>query len=317
MKRYPKTYIAFTLLLLGLCGLTGCSVKKEQGTQVVCTSFPAYDFTRNILAGAPDVDIIWLCDNGVDLHSYQPSVTDVVTIKEAEVLVLVGGSIDAWAYESAEEQTTVITMLDILGEQVLEEEIVEGMESDEEAESEEEEPEFDEHVWLSPRNAKSICEEIEAALVYEMPEEKTLIYENRLAYETELDALVEAYEALGDLYKDTPLIFADRFPFRYMAEEMQVRYFAAFPGCSSETSASFDTIIFLGNKMKEKGIDYLFLTEGGDVAMTNPIFSTAGIEDGKIYRLNSMQSVTKDEAKTKTYLSIMKENYETLTEAVN
>ena len=167
-----KFLLLFLTVVIVVGSLSGCSFAKTAGSrsndtiQIVTTIFPEYDWVENILGENPaHAKVTMLLDNGVDLHSYQPTADDILTISTCDLFVYVGGESDAWVEEvlqnAANEHMVVINLLDTLGDKVKEEELVEGMEAeDEEAEEEEEEPEYDEHVWLSLRNASVLCDSI-------------------------------------------------------------------------------------------------------------------------------------------------------------
>ncbi len=331
-----------TAAALGVGCLTGCggsgkpdqqaassaaaensAAAEDDGIQIVATIFPEYDWTREILGENPaGAEMTMLLDDGVDLHSYQPTAEDILTISTCDLFIYVGGESDAWVEdalkEAANPDMVVINLLDVLGDSAREEETIEGMESAEEHEHEEEEgPEYDEHVWLSLRNAALFCGAIRDALV-------SLDGANQSVYESNTAAYLEKLTALDDRYTGTvacgsfhTLVFGDRFPFRYLTDDYGLDYFAAFNGCSAETEASFETITFLSEKIDELGLSYVLTTENSDQKIAETIVGNTLTGNQKILAMDSMQSVTaSDVAGGVTYLSVMEQNLAVLAEAL-
>lgn len=291
---------------------------------IVTTIFPEYDWVGQILGeNQANVDLTMLLDNGVDLHSYQPSADDMVKISKCDLFVYVGGESDAWvddALKSAQNKNMkVINLLDVLGNSVKEEEQVEGMQAEEEEkEGEEEGPEYDEHVWLSLKNAKTLCSSITDALC-EMDSKNADVYKKNLnEYTKNLDALDKEYQQAVNSAKYDTLVFGDRFPFRYMVDDYSLKYYAAFVGCSAETEASFETIKFLANKVDELGVTTVLTIEDPKHKIAQTVVENTKEKNQKILALNSMQSVTSDDVKNgETYLNVMQSNLDVLKQALN
>lgn len=322
---------------------------------IVTTIFPEYDWVKTIVGdNAENVDITMLLDNGVDLHSYQPTAEDIMKIATCDMFVYVGGESDEWVEDALAEATNenmvVIDLLDVLGENVKEEEIVEGMEAgeehDEETEEHEEhdadaetsekhdvdaeatetaeeheheegEVEYDEHVWLSLKYAETLCTEIEAQLETIDPDNAEAYKANLDSYVAELDALDAQYQETVDAASVKTLLFGDRFPFRYLVDDYGLDYYAAFAGCSAETEASFETIIFLADKVNELGLNAVMTIEGNDHTIAETVRDNTESKDQEILTLDSMQSTTsEDVANGATYLSIMTDNLEVLKSAL-
>ena len=314
--------VAVIILLVALNSSLFAKAKKSdkaksQKFSIVTTIFPEYDWVRQLLGENTDnADLTLLLGNGVDLHSYQPSIQDVARISTADIFIYVGGESDAWVTDALKnkknKEMTVLNLMEILGDQIKEEEIIEGMEAEEEDEEEEEELEYDEHVWLSVKNAKIICEEITKALCQKDSANSAAYKKNLSSYKAELDQLDAAYStAIKSATKNT-LIFGDRFPFRYLVDDYNLNYYAAFVGCSAETEASFKTVIFLANKMDELDSNYIFKIESGEDKLAKTIIKNSGKKNAQILVLDSMQSVTSKQAATTSYLKIMNANLQTL-----
>lgn len=294
---------------------------------VVTTIFPEYDWVMNVLGDNPaDAEVTMLLDSGVDLHSYQPSVEDILKISECDLFIYVGGESDEWVdnalAEASNDDMVVINLLEVLGDSVVEEEVVEGMEAEEEEEDEaeegEEENEYDEHVWLSLCNAEVLVEKIEEALSSVDPANEAVYAQNAASYIDELNSLDEEYsQVVADASYDT-LLFGDRFPFRYMTDDYGLNYYAAFVGCSAETEASFETITFLAGKVDELSLTAVLTIEGDDHSIAETIVQNTAGQDQAILTLDSMQSVTASDVENgASYLSIMESNLEVLREALS
>ena len=322
-----KKIMALLLMAVLVPGLlSGCGAKTaEEGApgklSIVATIFPQYDWTREILGERAQEAELTLLMGGVDLHSFQPTAEDIVKISTCDLFIYVGGESDRWVDDvlktSANRNMTVISLMDALGSAVREEELTEGMEAEEE-EEEEEGPEYDEHVWLSLKNAKTICMAIADALCALDPEGKDVYEKNAEDYIGRLDELDREFrETVEGAARDT-LLFADRFPFRYMAEDYGLRYYAAFPGCSAETEASFETIVFLANKADELELPAVIRLESSDGSIARTVVENTKTKDLTVLTMDSMQSVTKQQAEDGvTYLSVMTEDLAVLRRALS
>ncbi len=298
--------------------------KDADGTlQITATIFPAYDWMREIVGDNPgDAKMTLLLDDGVDLHSYQPSAEDILKIASSDLFIYVGGESDAWVADALREASNpdmvVINLMDILGENAKEEELKEGMqESREEEEEAGEGPEYDEHVWMSLHNAETFCEAIRDGLVSLDPANQAVYEANTENYLKNLTALDERYTGTVAAASVQTLVFADRFPFRYLTDDYGIDYFAAFDGCSAETEASFETILFLAGKVDELGLNYVMTAEDSDQKIAQTVVGNTLTGDQQILVLDSMQSVAaEDMQEGVTYLSIMEKNLAVLAEAL-
>lgn len=324
MKKTIAVILCFTVILslFSGCAKTEAPIQAEKKLSIVTTIFPEYDWVMQLLGDrASDVDVTLLLDSGVDLHSFQPSAKDMVTISNCDLFVYVGGESDKWVEPAlagaANKDMLVLNLMELLRERVKEEEIIEGMDAHEEEEHDEE-PEYDEHVWLSLRNAKIVCQELRDALISLDEANKDVYTANTEAYLEKLDALDKQYQQAVDSSDVKALLFGDRFPFRYLTDDYDLSYYAAFPGCSAETEASFETIVFLANKLKEENLACVMTLEGTDGKIAKTIIDTAERPEVTILSMNSMQSCTmKDVTAGVTYLSIMEKNLDVLQAALH
>lgn len=333
MKKYISILLVTIMIILGVsaCGQknsanTTTEVKKSDDSKikVVTTIFPEYDWVKSIVGeDNSNVELTMLLDNGVDLHSYQPTAADIMKNSDGDLFIYVGGESDSWVdgalKEAVNKNMKVINLLDVLGNTVKEEEVKEGMEAEEEEEGEEseEEPEYDEHVWLSLKNAKVLCKAIADNLSEIDPENKDVYIQNEKDYAAKLDALDQEYQTTVDASTQKTLLFGDRFPFRYLVDDYGLDYYAAFVGCSAETEASFETIKFLSEKVDELGLKNVMTIEKSDQKIAKTIIENTKDKDQNILTLDSMQSTTFDDVKNgTTYLSVMEKNLEILKEAL-
>ena len=334
-----KKIIAVLLSALLLAGiLSGCDVFKKNNDkiEIVTTIFPEYDWVREIVGDKTDrVNITMLLDNGADLHSYQPTASDMVRIANCDMFIYVGGESDEWVDDvlktAQNKDMIVVNLLDVLGESVKEEEVKEGMEGEhdhdhdheEEEEHEhehhhdEDEPEYDEHVWLSLKNAVTLVNYISGKIATLDPDNKDAYAANAAAYVAKLNALDVRYAAAIEAATVKTLVFGDRFPFRYLVDDYGLDYFAAFVGCSAESEASFNTIKFLADKVNELGLKSIMQIENSNNKIAETVKNATNTKDQTILTLNSLQSVTSRDVKNgTTYLGVMEENLATLTEAL-
>ncbi len=325
-KRIRAAVLCMLVLIGSLAALNGCSLSKPDDGRlhIVATVFPEYDWVSQILGADSDAELTLLLDSGVDLHSYQPTAADMVAISTCDLFLYVGGESDEWVddalKEAANKDRMVLNLLSLLGDDAKEEELREGMEAEEEHDEEEEEhegPEYDEHVWLSLKNAKRFCTAI-ADVLSELDASHADVYAANLAgYLAELDELDAAYrDAVGHAAQKT-LLFGDRFPFRYLVDDYGLDYYAAFVGCSAETEASFRTVTFLANKADELGLKCIIKLEKSDGRLAETIAANTKAGSLKILSLDSLQSASGADIKAGvTYLSVMAKNLEVLKEAL-
>lgn len=357
-----KKYIGIGLsILVAIMMVLGCAKKESTGSSeaesgssvtesssaaeskseetkklsIVTTIFPAYDWVKQVVGDNKNVEISFLIDKGVDLHSYQASAADIAKITDSDLFVYVGGDSDDWAEDIIKENPNLkyINMVDSIGEAALAEELVEGMQDEEEhdhegeehaheegehaheeGEHEDGEEEIDEHVWLSIKNAETIVSAIEAKLAEIDPDNKAEYEKNANDYLAKLDELDKEYKDTLSSIQNKTIIVGDRFPFRYLVNEYGIKYYAAFKGCDAGSEASFETVKFLANKMDELNMTDIFIIDGskGDLAKT--IVDNTKDKNAKVLVLDSMQSTKSSD--NASYLDIMKKNLEVLKEVL-
>ncbi len=349
MKKCISILMAAIMMVccLSACGsANGATAASDHDKlQIVTTIFPEYDWVMNVLGDNPaKAEVTMLLDNGVDLHSYQPTADDILKISTCDMFIYVGGESDEWVEDALKEATNkdmaVINLLEVLGDSVKEEEMIEGMQESEhdhdhevgededhedadtdehehEHEHEEGEVEYDEHVWLSLRNAMTLTDSISKELQRIDAANASVYKANSDAYIAKLSDLDQQYsDAVGGAFVKT-LLFGDRFPFRYLTDDYGLTYYAAFVGCSAETEASFETIHFLAEKVDELSLHTVMTIEGSDHRIAETIVQNTAEGNQQILSMDSMQSTTSKDVEDKvTYLSVMEKNLSVLKEAL-
>ena len=319
MKRLCA-YLGAALLLLTLTA--GCSRPPEAAEdgrlRVVATVFPAYDFARS--AGGDLAEVELLLPPGAESHSYEPTPADILAVQKCDLFLYLGGESDTWVdtiLESVEPEGRVLRMVDCVP--LLEEETVEGMETFEEGHDHDghdhglgEVVGYDEHVWTSPRNAAAVTRAVGAALGEIDPANAGVYAANAEGYAAELDALDRRFADFFAGVEDRTMVFGDRFPLRYFAEEFDIDYYAAFPGCSTQTEPSAATIAFLTDKVRQEHIPTVWYIEFSNHLVADSIAESAGVRTAMFHTCHNVSAA--DLEAGATYVSLMEQNLETLRE---
>lgn len=326
-----KKVIAILLALLMIFAAVGCGrAKKDDRFTVVCTIFPIYDWVKNLVGDIAGVEVILLVNNGTDLHSYQPTTKDLVRMLSADLIVHIGGTSDTWVEDSLKSQDKKdrpalldlsqaegVTLRALSAESIIEDhDHSHGHENGHDSLSDHDE--IDEHLWLSPQNAVACVTAITDALC-------AVNAENAEQYRIHRDTYTQSLQALDLCYKqaiakatEPTLLFADRFPFVYLAEEYGIRYVAAHAGCTTEVDATPSTVIHLAEHIDEWGLRYVCVTESSDQTLAKSVIRATKSQSQSIVTLNSMQSVTQKQIEQgASYLGIMKENLERIVYVTN
>lgn len=312
-----KRITAIILSVVMIFSLASCAAPPQRSDKIsiISSIFPSYDFVRQITKGVENIENSMLIIPGTEPHSYEPSVRDMAQIKESSLFIYLGGESDEWVESLLEtfgdNEVNTLKMTDCVP--LLNEEEKEGMQSGEDAHHEvSAQGENDEHVWTSPKNAILISEKITDCLCEIDAKNSEKYKENFESYKGELTALDNQFRE--SIKKDAVLIIADRFPFRYLANEYGFDYFAAFPGCSTESDPSAATMAFLENKTKEINASAVFYTEFSSQKVADTICESAGV---KKLMLHSCHNVSlSDFENGATYLSLMKQNLKNIQEAL-
>ena len=337
MKKKRVLCQLLALVLIGL--LSGCTAKETQPDtgmeaekipdklNIVTTLFPYYDFVRQV--AGDDVELTLVVPAGMDSHSFEPTPADMRLIQNADVLISNGGAMEHWLTDVLgavdTEQMTVVTMMDHVN--AVEEQIVEGMEAEEhdhdheageaddhksyvDYDGHEEEIEYDEHIWTSPVNAMTMVEVIRDTLAEADPEHAADYQVNAGAYLEELQQIDAGLREVSANRIRNMIVVGDKFPFRYLAEEYQLDYRAAFSGCSTDTEPSAKTIAYLIDKIREEQIPVVYYLE----LSTHRVSEIIGEEtDVAPLLLHSCHNVTRQQFDAGvTYVELMRGNIESL-----
>ena len=320
MKKYFLLIFGFIMLAMLLPGCSENQRRQSDKISIVATIFPQYDWVRQII-GEENMDrfeLTLLIDNRIDLHSFNPSVSDIARVKTADVFIYVGGHSDMWVrnvLRDANPDIVTLSLLRTLGADLL---IVDGVEVCEECgEIHDLYYQADEHVWVSLRRAKLICKAI-ADMLAEIDPENAQVYRNNLeTYLAKLSALETEYQTAIEAASTSTLVIADRFPFRYLVDDYGLNHYAAFHGCFAEAEASFSTIISLAENINRLGLDVILVTESSDQSIARTVINNTTSRNQRILVLDSIQSVTSSDVRDGvTYLSIMESNLQILIEAL-
>jgi len=312
-KNRIKNFIFYTIILFALSAffVTGCEPLKKADNRiiVVCTVFPLYDWTKEIAKDCEDIEVILLEDDGTDMHSYQPTAKDLVYIEDCDVFIYIGGESEEWAKEFSKKNPSESRLDICLMDEISSDILLENSEGIILTEEEEEEA-YDEHIWLSLKRSIK-CVDVIGNALKSRTSYPDKIAEGKTSYTEKLTEVDKEYE---DYFSSNPrtLIIADRFPFRYMAEDYGFDYLAAFPGCGSESSISFTPVVELSEGLKESNENAVFITESGNEELANTVIEQSG-KDAKVIVLDSLQSVNiKKIEEGASYYSLMKSNLDAL-----
>jgi zinc transport system substrate-binding protein len=316
MDILKKTFLILIMAAVILFGVSGCKPGKNVARSVngkinvTVTVFPPYDFVRAVAKDKVNLNL--LLPPGAESHSFEPSPRDIITVQNSDIFIYIGGESDAWVDRILESMNTdnmeILAMLETV--EAVEEEIVEGMEE----EGEDEEAAYDEHVWTSPINAMLIVNAITRLLCEADPANADFYLGNSIDYINKLAELDNAFREVIIGAKRNTIIFADRFPFRYFADAYGLNYYAAFPGCSTETEPSAATVAFLINKIKAEKIPVVFHIELSNERMADAI---SGETRAKKLLLHACHNVSKRDFDAGLgYLDFMRKNVENLREAL-
>ncbi len=312
--------LAAALMLVACSAESNEKMAAQKKVSIVATIYPQYDWLKNVLGDRLDaVNLKLLIKNGTDLHSYKPSAQDIAAIASADMVVYVGGESDEWIEKALNATPKVgrvqVNLMQALGDRVKEEEVVEGMQAEDEHA---EEAENDEHVWLSLKNAEILVRQLAEAVAKLDTAHAAEYHMNAALYIARISALDAQYRAMVDSASFKTILFGDRFPFRYLVDDYGIKYFAAFVGCSAESEASFETVAFLAGKMDSLALPAIFTIDGSNGKIARAILEASKkSKEAQVLTLNSMQSVTDAQMQAGAdYLSMMQSNLEILKKAL-
>lgn len=302
MRKIKSIFILVGIISVLFSGCAKISHENTSDIKIITTSFPAYDWAKQIVGEENGFNISQLSSNGVDMHSFQPSASDIAKITDCDVLIYIGGNSDNWIEDALKNSKnsgiTIIKLSDVLGDRLILDD----------------HGEMDEHIWSSIKNAEIICKDICEKLSVIAKDKREIFRKNTNSYIKKLNELDKDYESAVNKATVKYLIFGDRFAFSYLTNDYKINYYAAFEGCSAETEASFETITNLSKKADEENIRYIITIDNSDKKIAKTIIDNSKNKNCEILTLNSMQSISNNSEET--YLSIMENNLDVLRKAL-
>ncbi len=300
VKTVKNKILSFLLIFTFILTLTACGSKNNDKLKIVTTIFPQYDFAKQITGD--NAEITLLLTPGSESHSYEPTAADIAKIQQADLFIYNGGESEIWVDKILDSygknKDNFLRLMDFVTPLM-----------------EENENEYDEHIFTSLKNSQILLDEINKSICKIDSQNANVYTENTEKYKSEIAQLDEKYEDMIKNAKRNMVIFGDRFPFRYLAEDYNLNCYAAFSGCGSETEASPATISDLINKVKEKDVPIIFHIEFSNESIAEKI---AKATNTKIALLHSCHNISKDDLENNvTYLNLMTYNYNNLSEALN
>lgn len=317
-KLFKALGITVAIIVI-VCLAISCDSNKNENDKysIVCTIFPEYDFVMNILGENSDLfDVTLLINNGTDMHSYQPTVADIAKITDCQLFVYNGSNSQNWVNNILKninsKKTTAVSLVNELGDSLC------SQPTDLHDHDHEHDSDYDEHIWLSLKNAQSIVDILCREIVKIDPENSEIYRNNSEKYSSALSQLDEDFNNALETAKHNTLIFADRFPFVYLLEDYGIEYYAAFSGCTTESDAGVKTILSLSEKLKALGLPALMVIETSDQTVANTVIEQSKISGIEILTLNSCQSITKKQIDDgASYIDIMKTNLDNIKKALS
>lgn len=319
-KLFRFIIIPALMLLLLLCSACSPSPATDSSSDritVITTIFPPYDFVREIAGDS--VDVSMLLPPGAESHSFEPTPRDIIAIQGCDLFIYAGGESDAWVEDMlvsmGDDAPATLTLMECV--EPVEEELSEGMEHhhDDDAAHDDNEIEYDEHVWASPKNAMLICSRITQALSAAAPASADIFNEGCAAYQQKLSLLDELFEEVTASPLRRTIVVGDRFPFRYLTEAYNLEYYAAFPGCSTESEPSAATLAFLIDAVQQNNLPAVFYIEFSNHRVADAIAETTGCETLMLHSCHSVTQADLDSGVS--YISLMTQNAENLRKALN
>lgn len=315
MKSITRITALITAAATALC-LCSCASQNEadnkdsQKLKIISTVFPPYDLARQIAGDNADISI--LLPPGSESHTYEPTAKEIIEIQNCDIFLYIGGENEQWAEKiiSSNKTDSVKTVKLIDCVKTLEE-----SDLHEEEHHEEHSHETDEHIWTSPKNEQLMLTAVYDAICEADPENKAVYTKNKDSYNGQLSELDKAYKEAVDNAKNKTIIMADKFPFRYLAEEYGLDFYAAFSSCSDESEPSAAAMTSLISKIKELKIPVVYYLEFSSTKVADTLCSETGASS---LMLHSCHNVSKEDLeKGISYVDLMKQNLENLKTALN
>ncbi|MTD40301.1 zinc ABC transporter substrate-binding protein [Erwinia sp. CPCC 100877] len=300
-----------SLFLVTACGQKNSSEKKEKKNTItiVATFYPMYDFAKNIVGDAGDVQL--LIPAGTEPHDYEPSAKDIAKITDADVFVYNSNELETWAKDTIEnidqKQVAVVEAAKDIHLMA-----GEAHEEEDEDEAHDHEHELDPHVWLDPVLAQKEVEAIRDALVKKFPEKKAEFEKNASAYLQKLADLDQEYQAAFAGAKNK-IFVTQHAAFGYLAKQYGLTQ-EAIAGISPDQEPSPSRLAELKKYIKENNVKVIYFEESASSKVADTLASETGVE---LAVLNPLEGITaKEQKQGENYLSVMKANLEALQKTI-
>lgn len=305
MLKKSLSLILVCVLILAV-GCTKAPQVEMGKTNIVCTTFAAFDWVRSITKGAADVEVS-LLGGGQDLHSFQPGAKDIADIHNSKLTLCLGGQSDLWVKDVENNQGEVLALFDVVGRENL---IVPNHHHGDGHDHHDHE--YDEHIWLSLKLAKESVVGICEKLCQVDPENEMLYRANTEEYCKALEDLDKRYQEAVESSENRTVVFADRYPFAYMMRDYGIECYAAFDGCSADTDATFETVLELADAVKKNNKKTVAVLENSNEEIVNAINNALGGAKVGSAQMDSMQTMAKSDVENKSYVDIMEKNLDAL-----
>lgn len=318
MKKITAILISAVIIISSLCGCTSAPAEDSGKIKVISTIFPYYDFARAVCGDKAEVSM--LVSPASEIHSFDPSPSDMIAIQECDIFLYTGGENDVWIdkiLESMDSDVRAIKLMDTV--ELSEEKLAEGMEHDHDDNHDHnhdhDEISYDDHIWTSPLNAITITEVITDALCEADSENAEIYRTNCKAYTDEIKRVDEEILQITTAAENKTLVFGDRFPMLYFTERYGLDYRAAFEGCSTETDCSAATMAYLIDYIGENDIKAVYTIENSNQNIARALNEQTGAE---VLTIQSCQSISKEDFENgETYVSLMERNADALRKGLN
>lgn len=309
---HKKLLNVLTVIVL-LFTLVSCKQNTQSDKiKIVTTIFPAYSFTKEIVGDLCDVEVV--LKPGQDSHNYDPSVSTVISIRNADMFIYTCDEMETWATKliSTLNKNTVV-----MAGKGIELEIVHEEEHDHDHPKGEHvhEHNFDPHIWTSIRNSIIMVKNIMGAVCGLDPDNSDIYIANGNAYIKKLEAMDKKFIDLFEEYDHMELFFVSPFTLYYFVRDYDLHYHSLYKTCSTEVEVSAADLISFIDLLEEEQAKFIYTKEFMSDTVANKIIDQTGVN---LRILHSGHNVTyADYNNNITYLDILEQNYEILKEGVN
>jgi zinc transport system substrate-binding protein len=272
--------------------------QRNNKIRVVTTTFPLYDFARNI--GGDKIKVSLLLPPGSDAHNFEPRPEDIVKISKSDIFIFTNFEMEHWAYRIIKAVTEKSGMVAVeSGSGAL---LIPLSEADE---GEKNASKFDPHIWLDFDNARKMIDNITAALVKRDSHNSDYYLKNASKYKLKLMELDNKYREQLSKCQNKEILHAGHWAFAYLANRYHLRYIAAY-NTSADTEPSPQKILSLIEQAKAQKIPYIFYEDLIAPRLARTIADETG---AGLLKLNNGHDISRNDfKKDKSFISLMEEN---------